>query len=284
VTSLASHGASFVRLSLWALLTLAAIPVQLVCLGLGQAAANGFPPHYHRLVLRIFGIRLTVRGAIPGPGPLLVVANHISYLDPEIMASLVPATFIAKSEVARWPLFGLLAKLQRSVFIERGRRNAVGDQRDGISGRLKSGDTLVLFPEGTSSDGNRVLAFKTSLFGAALTRIDGKPVTVQPVTLAYVGLNGMPLGRTLRPYVAWYGGMYLADHLWTMAGLGTIDAVVEFHPQVTIDGFTSRKQMAEHCRQVIAAGLEAANTGRARPVQLPAVETNSVEAPLAVPA
>jgi 1-acyl-sn-glycerol-3-phosphate acyltransferase len=259
---LASHGASFVRLTLWAMLTLAAIPVQAACLAFGPAAARIVPPLYHRVVLRIFGIRLTVRGRVPEKGPLLVVSNHVSYLDPELLSSVLRASFVAKSEVARWPVFGLLCQLQRTVFVERGRRHASGGQRDVLARRLGEGDILVLFPEGTSSDGNRVLPFKSALFGAAETRLEGRPVAVQPVSLAYVGLNGMPLGRTMRPYLAWYGDMELAGHLWTMAGLGMIEATLEFHAPVAIDQFGSRKHLAEHCRRVVAAGVEAAITGR----------------------
>ncbi|HLY59081.1 MAG TPA: lysophospholipid acyltransferase family protein [Stellaceae bacterium] len=262
---LASHGLSFVRISLYAGLTLIAIPIQLACLALGPGPASWFPPHYHRLVLRVFGIRVTVRGTLPERGPALVVSNHISYLDIEVLSALMRVSFIAKQDVARWPVFGMLAKLQRSIFVERVRRQRAGEQRDVIVDRLAAGDILVLFPEGTSSDGNRVVPFKSALFSVAETRPGAAPVPVQPVSIAYVRLNGMPIGRTMRPFLAWYGDMQLADHLWAMTALGETEVVVEFHAPVSAEQFGSRKRLAEHCRRVIAAGLEAANAGRDRP-------------------
>ena len=277
-------GTSLVRLALWLLVTLAAIPVQLCCLALGPGPARAFPPHYHRVVLRVLGIRVTATGRPPAQGPVLIAANHMSYLDPDLLASLMPATFVAKADVAKWPFFGMLAKLQRSVFIERSRKQAAGGQRDVLAERLRQGEILVLFPEGTSSDGNRVLPFKSALFGAAETAIDGAPVPVQPVSIAYVRLNGMPLGRTLRPYVAWYGDMSLLDHLWIFAGLGRIDAVVEYHEPVTIDAFGSRKALAAHCRQVVARGVETANTGRAPQASPPAALVAPAPTGIAVPA
>ena len=261
---LASHGLSFVRLSLYAGLTLLAVPIQLTCLALGPGPASWFPPHYHRLVLRVFGIRVTVRGRLPERGPALVVSNHISYLDIEVLSALMQVSFIAKQDIARWPVFGMLAKLQRSIFVERVRRHRTGEQRDVIVDRLAAGDILVLFPEGTSSDGNRVVPFKTALFSVAEARSGAPPVPVQPVSIAYVKLNGMPIGRTMRPFLAWYGDMQLADHLWAMTALGETEVVVEFHAPVSVEQFGSRKRLAEHCRRVIAAGLEAANAGRDR--------------------
>src|SRR5206468_8064053 len=138
----------------------------------------------------------------------LFAANHISYTDITILGSLIPGSFIAKTEVAGWPFFGWLAKLQRSVFVDR-RVHSTATQRDAISDRLAAGDALILFPEGTSGDGNRVLPFKSALFGALERGKDLPPVTVQPVSLAYARLDGMPIGRLYRPFFAWYGSVEL---------------------------------------------------------------------------
>jgi 1-acyl-sn-glycerol-3-phosphate acyltransferase len=175
---------------------------------------------------------------------------------------LTPVSFIAKSEVARWPFFGTLARLQRTVFVDR-RRQSTADQRDEIAGRLAAGDNLMLFPEGTSNDGNRTLPFYSALLSVAERRLaGGQALPVQPVSIAYSELNGFPIGRSLRPLLAWYGDMELAPHLWCFAGLGRVRVVVEFHPTVTIDQFASRKALAEHCRQAIALGVANAISGR----------------------
>ena len=149
--------------------------------------------------------------------PVLFACNHMSYSDIAILGSLLPASFVAKAEVANWPLFGLLAKLQRTVFIDR-RATKATEQRDEMICRLEGGDSMILFPEGTSSDGNKVLPFKSALFGVAQVEPHGQPLLVQPVSLAYTRLDGMPVGRALRPYFAWYGAMTLVSHFWEVAG------------------------------------------------------------------
>ena len=115
--------------------------------------------------------------------------------------------------------------------------------------RLENGDNLILFPEGTSSDGNAVLPFKSALFSVAQVEPHGRPLLVQPVSLAYTRLDGMPVGRALRPYFAWYGDMTLAPHFWEVAGLGHTTVDVVFHSPVTIAGYESRKALADHCRR-----------------------------------
>src|SRR5207247_7898948 len=114
-----------------------------------------------------------------------------------------------------------------SVFIDRQVRSTK-EQREAIAGRLAAREALILFPEGTSGDGNRILPFKSALFSVADSKA-GSPVLVQPVSIAYTRLDGMPIGRRLRPLFAWYGAMAMAPHLWTLLGLGTVEIVVEFH-------------------------------------------------------
>ena len=138
--------------------------------------------------------------------------------------------------------------------------------RSELARHLKERRNIVLFAEGTSSDGNRLLPFKSALFSVAERNVGGAPLAVQPVTIAYTRLDGMPLGRPIRPFVAWYGDMELAPHLWFALGLGRITAVVRFHPPVTLAAFGSRKALAGHCEQTIGAALEAANLGRPLPV------------------
>jgi 1-acyl-sn-glycerol-3-phosphate acyltransferase len=181
-----------------------------------------------------------------------------------VLGSLLDASFIAKREVAGWPLFGWLARLQRSVFIDR-RARSTAHQRDGIAARLAANEALILFPEGTSGDGGRLLPFKSALFSVADHAVGpgpSGPVTVQPVSIAYTRLDGIPLGRALRPFFAWYGSMSLAPHLWRMLGLGQLEVVVEFHPPTTLPACGSRKNLARYCEERIKEGLAAALSGR----------------------
>lgn len=256
-----SRPRGLLRLAVYLSLTLALLPVQAVAVALGLRLAERLPLFYHRLCARILGFRLVVRGQRLLERPVLYVCNHVSYLDITILGSIITGCFVAKSEVAGWPGFGLLARLQRTVFVER-RRSAVARHGDAIADRLKVGDNLMLFAEGTSSDGTRVLPFKSGLLAAAEREVDGRPLKVQPVSIAYTRLNGMPLGRGLRPFLAWYGDMDLLPHLWEVVALGRITVVVEFHPPTSLAEAGSRKALAAVCRSAVAAGVARANSGR----------------------
>jgi 1-acyl-sn-glycerol-3-phosphate acyltransferase len=254
-----------VRIALYLAFTGALMPVQAAGLGLRRRWVCSLPVFYHRCCCRILGLAVRRIGT-PESGPsILFVSNHVSYIDITVLGSLIKGSFIAKAEVARWPLFGWLAKLQRSVFIDR-RIRSTATQRAAVAARLAAGGALILFAEGTSGDGNRVLPFKTALFAAAEVEGRARAVTVQPVSIAYARLDGLPIGRSWRPFFAWYGSMTLAPHLWTMLGLGVVEVVVEFHPPTTLAQCGSRKALASYCRGRIAGGMAAALAGRPQPM------------------
>jgi lyso-ornithine lipid O-acyltransferase len=239
--------------------TLTLMPVQAVGLVLRRPWVARFPRFYHRRCCRILGIDVRRVGEPVARGPVLFASNHVSYTDITVLGSLIAGSFIAKSEVAGWPLFGWLAKLQRSVFVDRQVRSTA-QQRDAIAERLDAGDALILFPEGTSGDGNFVLPFKSALFSVVFN--SEQPIVVQPVSLAYTKLNGLPIGRWSRPLFAWYGDMDLGPHLWRLLGLGTVEVVVEFHPPTSLAEFASRKALAEFCHQRVRNGVSRLLTGR----------------------
>jgi 1-acyl-sn-glycerol-3-phosphate acyltransferase len=255
------------RLALYLAWTLSLMPVQVVGLALRCRWTSTLPVFYHRWCCRILGFRISLIGTPTVERPVLFAANHVSYTDITILGSVIPGSFIAKTEVADWPLFGWLAKLQRSVFVDR-RARSTATQRDAITERLAAGDALILFPEGTSGDGNRVLPFKSALFSAA-QRNDVPPVIVQPVSLAYTRLDGIPIRRLYRPFFAWYGAVDLAPHLWSMVGLGTVEVVVEFHPPTFLSDCGSRKALAGYCYARIAGGVAGALFGRLQPMPDP---------------
>ena len=243
--------------------TLILLPAQLAGLAFYRPLAVRVPLLYHRGICRLLGLHVEIRGRRTTSSPALFISNHSSWLDITVLAKMIPGSFISKREVANWPFFGLLARLQRSIFIARDRR-LVADHRNEITVRLEHGDNLILFPEGTSGDGNRVLPFKSSLFAVAEQPLRGSPLTIQPVTVAYTRLDFMPLGRHLRPYFAWYGNMPMGSHFWRVLGLGPATVVVTFHDTITIEDFASRKALAEHCHAVVAHGLSQALAGRPR--------------------
>ena len=258
---------AFVLLFIFFLATVAGIPWQWSALRFKLPRRKTFPNRYHRWVCRLFGIRITVIGTPIHDRGVLMAANHTSYFDIIVLTAAARVSFVAKKEVASWPFFGTLARMQETVFVERERRSATGAARDEIADRVKAGDALVLFPEGTSSDGNRVLPFRSALMGAAEAELgkdtQGRPayVPVQPVSVTYVGLNGIPMGRENRPLYAWYGDMDLVPHLWEAMKTGPFDAVVEFHPPLTVDAVGGRKALAAEAERVVRAGQTKALAG-----------------------
>jgi 1-acyl-sn-glycerol-3-phosphate acyltransferase len=270
------------RLVLYLAWTLSLMPVQGVGLVLRRRWTSTLPVFYHRWCCRILGFRIRVVGTPTRERPALFASNHMSYADITVLGSVIPGSFIAKTEVADWPFFGWLAKLQRSVFVDR-RVRSTAAQRDAIGERLAAGDALILFPEGTSSDGNRVLPFKSSLFSAVRAEKGLPPVVVQPVSVAYTRLDGMPIGRLYRPFFAWYGDVDLAPHMWSMMGLGVVEVVVEFHPPASLSNCGSRKALAAYCHARVAGGVAGALFGRPQPLPEPPGPATRAPFPTAVP-
>lgn len=240
-------------------------PVQLAVLVSGRGDPVELARFFHRRLTRLLGFHVRRHGRMAGAdglGPVLYVANHVSYLDIPVLGSLIPASFVAKAEVEKWPLFGLLARMQNTVFIER-RSARAGTHRSALRERLEKGDNLIVFPEGTSSDGQRTLPFKSTLFSVVeQDLLSGGEVRIQPVSIACTEIGGLPMGRDWRPYYAWYGDMTLLKHLWDVFKIGHFTIDVVFHEPVTMARFGDRKSLALHCQKLTASGVEKALRGR----------------------
>lgn len=237
------------------------MPLQALAVKFNWPLRKRLPRWYHRQCCRILGLQVQIVGQPSKVHPTLFAANHVSYLDITVLSSLLPMSFIAKSEVARWPFFGWLAKLQETIFVERRARKAMTD-RDEMTKRLERGDDLTLFPEGTSGDGQWVLPFKSALFSVAEKSYGSTPLYVQPVSITYTRLDGAPMGRYLRPLFAWFGDMELASHLWQALRMGLVTVVVEFHPPKTLEELGSRKKMSDYCYELVSNGVSEALAGR----------------------
>lgn len=270
--SLGWHVGAGLRLSLIFLLCGGGTLLQLAVLRLMPRHWVRIPRFMSQGVAWLVGVRIT-RIGVPARGPVLYVSNHMSWLDIAVIGARTDASFVAKKEVGSWGFVATLARAYRCVFVDRERRAASDGQRTEIARRLESGDSLVLFAEGTSTDGTTVYPFKSALFGVAQTLPDLK---VQPITVSYTHINGMPLSRAQRPLIAWFGDMELTSHVWQLLRLGRIRAVLQFHEPIAFRDVGSRKAMAQRCRQAVAKGLTAANNGRlpggAGPYARPAVQ------------
>ncbi len=246
-----------IRLLAYLTFTLACMPVQFWALKYNPAFAQRFPVWYHRNCLKhIFNIKVEQVGAPSQQKPCLFVSNHCSYLDIPVITSLMPISFVAKGEVASWPLFGTLARLQQTLFIDR-RVSKVGQGQTALAQRLKAGDNLVLFPEGTSSDGTRVLPFRRALLQTALDQASELKLAIQPVSIVCVAIDGVPADRFSKQIYAWFGDMDLAPHLWAYCHLRSSTIRVTFHPPIDVASITDRQQLAGLTEAVVAQGLAA---------------------------
>jgi 1-acyl-sn-glycerol-3-phosphate acyltransferase len=210
-------------------------------------AAKALERRFHQLISHGFGLTPRVIGAPAGPGSL-IVANHISWADIPALASVLDADFIAKADVAGYPLLGALARRTGTIFVERERRSQAGAQMGFVRARLQTGRRVVLFPEGTTSDGAGLLPFRSSLFAAA-----DAARQVQPVTLRYTMRGGEPIDPDLLGRIAWIGDEAMLPNAAKLAAI-RVGIRIIFHAAVDPAGFASRKALADHCRDVVAAG------------------------------
>lgn len=242
-------------------ITLPLMPVQAALVRTWPAGARRLPNWYHGIVCRLLGVRVTVEGRLAERGSVLFIANHVSWLDIPVISAAVPVSFVAKKEVASWPFVSWLARLQRTVFVDRTRRTSVGDTADEMIVRLASGDNVVLFPEGTSSDGGRVLPFKTSLLAAAKpsrgtsgTNTGTQPgAVVQTLAIVYTHIHGLPVGRADRPMIGWFGDMELPRHVLDLIAATPIQATVRLGEPVPLAAFADRKDLARHGENEVRA-------------------------------
>ena len=208
---------------------------------------NYLPIFFHKLLLWTLSIKVEIEGRIEiATNCDLFVSNHISYLDIPILGSNFPLRFVAKSEVASWGFWGFLAKLGGTIFIKRNKNDTI-NQKNKLKKLLLSKEKVLIFPEGTTSDGNRVLDFKSSSFSA----VEKENFLIQPITLVYSEFNGIPINRWLRPVIAWYGDMDLRPHLSILANLKPIKVKLIFSNPVKSEMFSNRKDLNNHLHNII---------------------------------
>jgi lyso-ornithine lipid O-acyltransferase len=242
------------RLGVLAAVTFAALallaPAQFAVIALRRRPSRRLALAFHRLLCTALGLKPMLHGAPRPAGTTLFVVNHLSWLDIPALGATLGGAFVAKAEVARWPVIGILARLQPAIFVDRSARSGARRQAGAIRQQLAAGTDVILFPEGTSSDGLMVLPFKPALLDA----VRGLPgVSVQPVTIRYSRLGGIPVTRRTRPLLAWFGDMALLPHLWDLAGEGAIDVDIHLHRPIP-DDIVDRKRLGEACHRAVSAG------------------------------
>lgn len=261
----------FLAILLW---TLPAMPVQALCLMLPGRPKVAFARLYWALFTRLLGLHVRVIGALASNGtarPVVFVSNHSSWVDVPVLGGVLDGCFVSKNEVAGWPVVNLIARLGRSVFVTR-QRGATARERDDMRARLKAGDNLILFPEGTSSDGSRVLPFRSTFFAVA-EAAGTPPPLIQPVSVVYDRLGGLPTGRASRPVFAWYGDMDIASHFWRLGQHSGLRVTVLLHTPLEPARYPDRKALAQAVWRTVADGAATLRQNRpAQPLGAPEAE------------
>jgi len=251
----------FLALGLVVVSSLILVPLQILSMKTGIWPETFILKIWHRLIVRALGMHIHVKGTLSNQRPLLVASNHISWTDIMVLGSMVDVKFIARADMEGWPLIGMLSKLQRTVFIERERKRSSGDQASEIANRMAKGDAMVLFAEGSTGDGNLLLPFKSTLFGAASMALSEgavEQVFIQPVAIVYTRLHGVPLGRRHRPIAAWIGDEDLMPHLKVLLAEGALDVEVHFGEPVPFSKGSNRKETSRLMESQVRAMMQAA--------------------------
>jgi 1-acyl-sn-glycerol-3-phosphate acyltransferase len=247
--------------------TLLLVPPYLIFFPLGRWIRRPFVNLWHRGVCAIISLKVHQHGTPLKSQRVLLAGNHISYLDIPVLASCHDITFVAKADVASWPLFGFLARIAQTAFIER-KPSQARKQKAELKQRILSGERLMIFPEGTSSNGSSVLPFKTALFEMVMEENIKDACFIQPVSIGISpNNNGKPLTTEQRDRFAWYGDMTLLPHLWSVFCQRSVDVEVIFHAPAKANDFSDRKELAIWAEDQVTSGLHYINCMSSKPLE-----------------
>ncbi len=249
-----------VRLPILIIFVVVCLPVQIILHMTGWRIKSILPVLTFRLVLFLASIKRRVHGPKPERGTL-ILSNHVSWLDIVLIGATVPVNFVSKDDIARWPLFGLLARVAGTIFISRKKVGETMKQKNAMQKKLAAGERVVLFAEGSTGNGTIVLPFKSSLLAAAETPEDKKPIKIQPMTLVFSKLRGLPMSRRMRIEYAWVGHLSLVPHMLKVLAGPPIRVDLIFHPPTDLASHKGRKELAKAAHAQVQSGLAAFTVG-----------------------
>ena len=251
---------AILKFVLFALLILVLVPPQIIILLFTKGTISRIIPLlWMKIVCRIFCIRIEVEGQPYREGQVITMCNHLSYLDIPVVGSVIPDSFVSKADVAKWKLFGFLAGLRQTAYVVRGSKDPVLASAS-VENRLKEGDNLIIFPEGTSTDGQEVIEFKRGVFARAIdANVAG--LQIQPATLHVTLANGKPVKtQEDRDLYTWHNGMdddyELQHHLWNFAKSGGVTIRLMFHDVISVNDYDDRKILAKDTHKAVSMGLQ----------------------------
>lgn len=232
-------------------LTFLCMPVQMVLLKIPGLNPFSFPRWYHRLCCKIFRIKVITEGRIDEGDHVVYISNHVSYFDIPVIASVLKTAFVAKLDVADWPLFGTLGRLQKTFFISRNPRHAERE-KDTFKARLDDPLPLVLFAEGTSTLGEKIVPFKSTLFEVFLNRNS----RLQPMTLSILEVDRIRTADKDQKDIYAWGDLEIPEHMWRFAKMRGCTIKLTFQESILSLSYNDRKQLSIDCYQRVLEGLD----------------------------
>ena len=244
------------------------IPVQALINALRLPFWNLLPRFFHRIGCIFLGLRVTVIGQPATGRATLLVSNHISWTDIVAVGAVADVTFVAKREVGDWFFVGMMARLQKTIFVDRTRRYDTGRTASEMGQHMASGNAVLLFAEGQSDIGTHVLPFRSALVGAAqhaMIEAGARDVMIQPLTIAYTRLQGLPVGRSERSMIAWIKSKSLGQNIREILGGPRKSVTVAFGTPRPLSQTDNRKLVTKTAEDDVRAMLVALNRGHELP-------------------
>ncbi|PZP55443.1 MAG: 1-acyl-sn-glycerol-3-phosphate acyltransferase [Micavibrio aeruginosavorus] len=248
---------ALLKFAAMALVSIATIPFQALILLFAKGKASYFIPQFwHKMISCILGLETEFIGKPVAETQVFFVGNHLSHFDIFILGSRIRASFVAKDDLAKWPVIGFLCRLQQTAFISRSSGQA-SKARNNIRSMLDRGKNIILFPEGTSTRGETVLDFKSSLFSLPLEYAE-KGVVIQPFTIKLIEVDGVPAQCTdLRDLYSWDrdNPIDMGPHIWNFAQTKGAKLQIIFHDPVMVQTGEDRKSLSQRLQEIVASPL-----------------------------
>ena len=230
---------------------------------------NHIPRWFHWFGATFIGMKVTVIGTPSTNRATLIVSNHVSWTDIVAIGSKADVTFVAKSEIEHWFFVGFMASLTRTLFVDRKKRSDAKRVSEEMGKRMASGGAVLLFAEGQSDIGTHVLPFRSALIGAvqhAMEAAGAGEVMIQPLTVAYTRLQGLPVGRTDRSFIAWIKSKSVKQNITEILTGGTREVTLAFGEPRPMAAGMDRKKLAKETEAEVRRMLVALNRGTPLPV------------------
>ena len=244
------------------------IPAQALINALRLPGWTVLPRLFHRVGCIFLGLRVTVIGQPATGRPTLLVSNHISWTDIVAVGSVADVTFVAKREVGEWFFVGMMARLQKTIFVDRTRRTDARRTTTEMARRMADGGAVLLFAEGQSDIGTHVLPFRSALVGAAqqaMLEAGASEVLIQPLTISYTRLQGLPVSRNERSLIAWIKSKSVKQNIKEILSGGVKEVTLAFGTPMPLAQGADRKTVTKAAEKEVRRMLVALNRGQKLP-------------------